>query len=63
MENKQSNLYIFIENGNIDVVVLSGYRREEGFEELNRLQDSYEKMGKHYQFELTDNYGNTIFKN
>ncbi len=58
----KSNLYIFIENGNIDVVELSGYTREEGIEELMRLQNSYEKMGKHYQFELTDYYGNTIFK-
>ena len=59
----KNNLYIFIENGNIDVVELSGYTREEAFAELNRLQNSYEKMGKRYQFELTDYYGNTIFKN
>ena len=59
MEN--TNLYIFINDGDIDVVELSGYNREEAFAELNRLQNSYEKMQKYYKYELTDARGNNIF--
>lgn len=55
--------YIFITNGKetIDVVMLTGYDREECFAELNRLLNSYEKMGKYYTYELTDEKGNNIF--
>lgn len=67
---KQSNKkdmenYIFITNGKetIDVVMLQGYDREECFTELNRLQNSYERNGKFFTYELTDREGNTIFKN
>lgn len=59
------NYYIFITDGNIDIdcVNMNGYTREEAFEELNKLWNSYEKAGKYYTYELTDQQGNTIFKN
>lgn len=55
--------FIFITNGKetIDVVMLSGYDREGCFSELNRLQKSYERNGKYYNYELTDEKGNNIF--
>lgn len=58
---KSTNLYIFICNGDIDVVELSGYSREEAIQELKRLQNSYKKLEKRYKYELTDYSGNTIF--
>ena len=58
---KNTNLYIFINDGDIDVVELSGYNREEALAELHRLQNSYEKMQKYYKYELTDAIGNNIF--
>jgi hypothetical protein len=58
---KNTNLYIFINDGDVDVVELLGYNREEAFAELNRLQKSYERMQKYYKYELTDAIGNNIF--
>lgn len=60
-EMENTNFYIFINDGDIDVVELSGYSREEAFAELNRLQNSYEKLRKYYKYELTDGQGNNIF--
>lgn len=63
MENTSTNtnLYIFVESGDVDVVELSGYTTEEAISELNRLRTSYEKVQRYYSYELTDYYGNSIF--
>lgn len=60
---KTETFLIYIENGDIDIVVLKRHTREEAFEHLNNLWKQYERKGKNYQYELTDYYGNTIFKN
>lgn len=57
---KNTNLYIFVSSGDIDIVELSGYTIEEAISELNRLRNSYEKVQRYYSYELTDYYGNSI---
>lgn len=60
---KTETFLIYIENGNIDIIVLKNHSREEAFEALNKIWKKHERQGKYYQYELMDLNGNTIFKN
>ena len=55
-----NNYYIFINNGDINVIQVRG-TREDAFTELNNILNSYERNGEYYNYELTDEKGNNIF--
>ena len=63
----EAHYFIFIETKEgelVDVVMLTGYNREEAFGYLNGIWRKHERQGNDYAYTLTDDEpGNVIFRN